>query len=155
MEFTGSYYSNTSTNYSHQNIQNTIDNSSEVNESTVNNIVNNYITNVTNNYSGGDGSGDDEKPDDWWHIGDGIDAFIKGVASLLDFILKLLGDLVDLLGKFLTSVLDVLSGLTALGQGFGDFLGAAFTFLPEECVSLIISSIAAMCVVGVVKAFIK
>lgn len=155
VEFTGSYYSNTSTNYSHQNIQNTIDNSSEVNESTVNNIVNNYITNVTNNYGGGDGSGDDEKPDDWWHIGDGIDAFIKGVASLLDFILKLLGGLVDLLGKFLTSVLDVLSGLTALGQGFGDFLGAAFTFLPEECVSLIISSIAAMCVVGVVKAFIK
>lgn len=155
VEFTGSYYSNTSTNYSHQNIQNTIDNSSEVNESTVNNIVNNYITNVTNNYGGGDGSGDDENPDDWWHIGDGIEAFIKGVASLLDFILKLLGGLVDLLGKFLTSVLDVLSGLTALGQGFGDFLGAAFTFLPEECVSLIISSIAAMCVVGVVKAFIK
>lgn len=156
VEFTGSYYSNTSTNYSHQNIQNTIDNSSEVNESTVNNIVNNYITNITNNYGEGDGSGgDDDKPNDWWHIGDGIEAFIKGVASLLDFILKLLGDLVDLLGKFLTSVLDVLSGLTALGQGFGDFLGAIFSFLPQECVSLIVSSIAAMCVAGVVKAFIK
>lgn len=154
LTFTGAYYNSS---YSHETVQNTIDNSqTTVDNSVVNNIVNNYITN--NYYGDGSGSGDsegDDKPGGWWNIGEGISSFIEGIAALLDFILKLLGDLVGLLSKFLTSVLDVLSGLTALGQGFGDFLGAIFTFLPEECTSLIVSSIAAMCVVGVVKSFMK
>lgn len=153
--FSGGYYM--STDYSHTSIQNSIDNSQTIDESTVNNIVNNYITN--NNYGdssgSGSGGGSGSGSGGWWDIGSGIASFIEGVASLLDFILKLLGDLIGLLGTFLTSVLDVFSSLTALGQGFGDFLGAAFSFLPEECISLIVSSIAAMCIVGVVKVFIK
>ena len=153
VEFTGSYYNNTSTTYSHETIQNNIDNSQEtINESTVNNIVNNYITNVTNNYGSGSGSGDGSGG---WNLGEGIEAFIKGVAELLDFVLKLLGDLIGLLATFATSVLDVLKSLAVVGSSFGDFLKEVFGFLPEECISLIISSIGAMCLVGIIKTFKK
>ena len=148
--FSGDYYNGS---YSHDVIQNNIDNSSEINESTVNSIVNNYITNNNYGSGSGSGSGDNSSSGGWWDIGTGIDAFIKGLASLLDFILKLLGDLIGLLGEFLSSVLAILSSLTSLGQGFGEFLQSAFLFLPEECISLIISSIGAMCVVGVIKVF--
>ena len=155
IEFTGAYYSSTNTSYSHQNIQNTIDNSQEtINESTVNNIVNNYITNVTNNYnSSGSGSGEGSGGD--WNLGEGIEAFVKGVAELLDFVLKLLGELIGLLATFATSVLDVLKGLAVVGTSFGDFLKAVFGFLPDECISLIMSSIGVMCLVGVIKVFKK
>lgn len=154
--FTGSYYSSNSSSYSHDVIQNTIDNSSEVNESTINNIVNNYIT---NNYGDGSGSGGSGGSGDsgngWWHIGDGISAVIEGIASLLDFLLKLIGDLVGLLGTFLSSLLDVLSSLASVGQGFGDFITESFKFIPKECVDLIFASIAGMCVAGVIRAFVK
>lgn len=159
IEFTGSYYSSSSS-YSHDIIQNTIDNSSEVNESTVNNIVNNYITN--NNYGDSSGGGSGSGPGgsssgsgSWWDIGSGIDSFVKGIAALLDFVLKLLGDLVGLLGRFLTDVLEVFKSLGVVGSGFGEFLKEVFGFLPDECISLIMSSIGAMCIVGVVKAFKK
>lgn len=157
--FTGSYYSSNSSSYSHDVIQNTIDNSSEVNESTINNIVNNYITN--NNYgdgsgsggSGGSGSGD--SGNGWWNIGDGISSVIEGIASLLDFVLKLLGDLIGLLGSFLTSILDVLSSLTAVGQEFSDFITEAFKFIPEDLLTMMFTSIAIMCGIGIFKAFKK
>ncbi len=158
LTFTGSYYNGS---YSHDVIQTTIDNSQvTVDNSVVNNIVNNYITNNYGDGSGsggavsGDGSGNDNSGG-WWDIGSGISSFIEGVASLLDFVLKILGDLVGLLANFLTSVLDVLRGLAALGQGFGDFLAESFKFLPEECINIIIASIGGMCIAGVVKAFIK
>ncbi len=155
IEFTGSYYNSTTNNYSHDNIQNTIDNSQEtINESTVNNIVNNYITNVTNNYGGGSGSGDDDSGGDW-NLGEGIEAFVKSIMELLDFVLKLLGDLVGLLGRFLTDVLEVFKSLGVVGSEFGGFLKEVFSFLPEECISLIISSIGSMCIVGVIKAIKK
>ena len=76
-------------------------------------------------------------------------------AELLDFVLKLLGELVGLLATFATSVLDVLKSLAVVGSSFGDFLSEVFGFLPEECISLIISSIGAMCLVGVIKVFKK
>lgn len=155
--FTGSYYSSNSSSYSHDVIQNTIDNSSEVNESTVNNIVNNYITN--NNYGDGSGSGGSGGSGDsgngWWNIGDGIAAVIEGIASLLDFLLKLIGDLVNVLAKFLSGLLEIMGSFAALGDGFGTFLKAAFGFLPEECIDIIVISVGIMCAVGVFKIFKK
>lgn len=153
IEFTGSYYSSTNNTYSHDIIQTSIDNSSEVNESTINNITNQTINNITNNYGSGSGTG--SGGDDGWNLGEGIEAFVKGVAELLDFVLKLLGDLIGLLGRFLTDVLEVFKSLGLVGSSFGEFLKEVFSFLPPECVSLIISSIGAMCVVGVIKAFKK
>lgn len=156
IEFSGSYYNSTNTTYSHDVIQNTIDNSSEVNESTVNNIVNNYITN--NNYgdsSGGSGSGSSSGSGDWWNIGSGLESFIKGIAALLDFALKLLGDLIALLSTFATSVLDLFKSLALIGSEFGDFLAEVFPFLPPECINIIIGSIGGMCIVGVVNIFKK
>lgn len=156
IEFSGSYYSSTSSSYSHDVIQNSIDNSSEVNESTINNIVNNYITN--NNYgdsSGGSGSGSSSGSGDWWNIGSGLESFIKGIAALLDFALKLLGDLIALLSTFATSVLDLFKSLALIGSEFGDFLAEVFPFLPPECINIIIGSIGGMCIVGVVNIFKK
>lgn len=149
VEFSGSYYSNS---YSHDVIQNTIDNSSEVNESTVNNIVNNYIT---NNYGdgSGSGSGSGDSGDDWWNIGDGITAFIEGVAKLLDFLLKLLGDLIGVISDFLVGLLAVLKELGVVGSSFGDFLAAFFGFLPEEIISMIVSGIGLLVVAGIIKVF--
>ena len=153
VEFTGSYYSSNS--YSHDVIQNNIDNSSEINESTINNIVNNYITN--NNYgdsSGSSGSGGGSgSSGGWWNIGDGIAAFIEGVAAIFDFLLKLLGDLIGLIGTFLVNLLAVLEELAVVGSSFGDFLKAFFAFIPDECISLIISGIGFMVVVGIIKMF--
>ncbi len=155
IEFSGSYYSSNSSSYSHDIIQNTIDNSSEVNESTINNIVNNYITN--NNYGdssgSGSGNGSGESGNDWWNIGDGITSFVKGVAALLDFLLKLLGDLIGVISDFLVGLLEVLKRLGAVGSSFGDFLKVFFGFFPEEIIDLLAVGIGAVVVAGVIKAF--
>lgn len=159
IEFSGSYYSSNSSSYSHDVIQHNIDNSSEVNESTVNNITNQTINNITNNYgdssgSGGSGSGSGSG-NSWWNIGDGIDAFIEGVAALLDFLLAIIGKLVGLLSSFATGLLEVMGKIAELGQGFSNFLTAAFGFIPEECISLIVVSVGVMCALGVFKLFKK
>lgn len=161
LTFTGSYYSG---DYSHDTIQNTIDNSqTSVDNSVVNNIVNNYITNNYGDGSGssggsssGDGSGSGSgSGNDWWNIGDGITAFVKGIAALLDFLLKLLGDLITVLSDFLISLLAVLEKLAVVGSSFGDFVKAFFGFLPEECILMIMSGIGLMVVVGIIKMFKK
>lgn len=148
--FTGTQYNG---GYSHDIIQTTIDNSSEINESTINNIINNYIT---NNYGDGSGTGSGAgsgSGDDWWNIGDGITSFIKGVAALLDFLLKLLGDLIGVISDFLVGLLAVLEKLGAVGSSFGDFLKVFFGFLPEEIIDMIVVSIGFIVVVGVIKMF--
>lgn len=155
IEFSGSYYNSTNTTYSHDVIQNTIDNSSEVNESIINNITNQTINNITNNYGDSSGSGSGSSGSGWWNVGDGIEAFVKGVAELLDFALKLLGDLISLLATFATSVLDLFKSLALIGSEFGDFLTEVFPFLPPECINILIGSIGGMCIVGVVKIFKK
>lgn len=76
---------------------------------------------------------------------------MNGIQSILDFILSLLGSLLDLLGTFLDSVLKVLERITDMGSGFGDFIKAAFSFLPAECYDLIFLTIAAICAVGLIK----
>lgn len=148
--FTGTQYNG---GYSHDIIQTTIDNSSEINESTINNIVNNYIT---NNYGDGSGTGSGTgsgSGDDWWNIGDGITSFVKGVAALLDFLLKLLGDLIGVISDFLVGLLAVLEKLGAVGSSFGDFLKVFFGFLPEEIIDMIVVSIGFIVVAGVIKMF--
>lgn len=152
--FTGTQYNG---GYSHDIIQTTIDNSSEVNESTVNNIVNNYIT---NNYGDGSGSGGGSgsgsgSGNGWWNIGDGITAVIEGIASLLDFLLKLIGDLVKVLAEFLSGLLEIMGSFAALGDGFSSFLKAAFGFLPDECIRIIVITVGLMCAVGLFKVFKK
>lgn len=150
--FTGTQYNG---GYSHDIIQTTIDNSSEVNESTINNIVNNYITNNYGDTSGsGSGSGGDSSGsgDDWWNVGDGISAIVKGIAQLLDFLLKLLGDLIGVISDFLVGLLAVLEKLGAVGSSFGDFLKAFFGFLPEDVVNLLVVSIGLVAVAGVIRA---
>lgn len=153
--FTGTQYNG---GYSHDIIQTTIDNSSEVNESTVNNIVNNYITNNYGDGSGsggGSGSGSSGSGDDWWNVGDGIGAIVKGIAQLLDFLLKLLGDLIGVISEFLVGLLEVLKGLGDVGSSFGDFLGSFFGFLPKEIIDMIVVGIGAVVVAGVIKGFKK
>lgn len=151
--FTGTQYNG---GYSHDIIQTTIDNSSEVNESTINNIVNNYITNNYGDGSGsGGGSGSSGSGDDWWNVGDGISAIVKGIAQLLDFLLKLLGDLIGVISEFLVGLLEVLKGLGDVGSSFGDFLKAFFGFLPEEIIDMIVVGIGAVLVAGVIKGFKK
>ncbi len=150
VEFPGSYYNSTTTSYSHDTIQQHIDNSSVVDESTVNNIVNNYITN--NYYGSGNGSsGSGSNEGNWWDIGSGISSFIEGIASLLDFLLLLLGDLIGVISEFLADLLVVLGQLASVSTGFGDLLKALFGFLPDDCISLIISGIGLMVAVGVIK----
>lgn len=156
LTFTGSYYNGS---YSHDTIQNTIDNSQTiVDNNVVNNIVNNYITNNYGDGSGsggaasGDGSGNDNSGG-WWNIGDGITSFVKGVAALLDFLLKLLGDLIGVISDFLVGLLAVLEKLGAVGSSFGDFLKVFFGFLPEEIIDMIVVSIGFIVVAGVIKMF--
>ncbi len=107
INFNYSYYA--TTNYSHIAIQNNIDNSQEINETTINNIVNNYIT---NNYYGTDNSGGDGSGS-----GSGDDS---GISQLLAVLVDGLAALADSVGKLLDGIENLFMKLFVPAEGFAD-----------------------------------
>ncbi len=108
--FTGQYF--TSNDYSHTTIQNNIDNSQEINETTVNNIVNNYIT---NNYYGTDNpDGDDDSSGNWFAD------LITGIPQLLAALVDGLAALVESGGKLVEGITDLFTMLFVPSEGFAD-----------------------------------
>lgn len=141
--FTGQYY--TSNAYSHTTIQNNIDNSQEINETTVNNIVNNYIT---NNYYGTDnpgGGGDDPGSSGNWFTD-----LITGIPQLLAALVDGLADLVEAGGKLVEGIVNLFTKLFVPSEGFADPLiekvNEKFTFKEqsEKNINLIFDQFSSM-----------
>lgn len=113
--------------------------------STVNNWIEETNTeNITNNGggSGGNGGGSGSGSD-------GIFDFLSDLGSVL-------GNLISNLGQAITNIIKGISDLvtsivTDLPTVFFDFIGAIFGWLPEEWVTLLSLSLAAMLIWGIVK----
>lgn len=113
--FSGSYYSNN--DYSHTSIQNNIDNSQEINETTINNIVNNYITNNyfgSDDSSGGGGSGGGSGSGNWFTD------LITGIPQLLSALLDGIAALLEAGGNLLGVVTELFTKLFVPSEGFAD-----------------------------------
>ena len=93
---------------------------------------------------GGTVSGDDTG-------GNGLNDFVGGLGSLLDFLLSLFGKVIGLISDFLNSALELLGNLTSFTDGFSMFLSSTFKFLPEEAITLICSGIALVITLGIIK----
>lgn len=112
--FSGGYYM--TNDYSHTTIQNNIDNSQEINETTINNIVNNYIT---NNYYGSDdgsggGSGGGGGSGNWFTD------LITGIPQLLSALLDGIAALLEAGGNLLGVITDLFTKLFVPSEGFAD-----------------------------------
>ena len=115
--------------------------------STVNNWINNTNEeNITNN---GGGSGGDDS-------GGGSGSGSDGIFDFLSDLGEVLGNLIKNLGQAITNIIKGISDLvtsivTDLPTVFFDFIGAIFGWLPEEWVTLLSLSLAAMLIWGIVK----
>ncbi len=155
LKFTGDYIKDNSNTYSYDIIQNEIDNSTEVNESTVNNIVNNNTSTIVNNYyttTGSDDGDGDDTGNGGGISGDSINSLINGITGLLDFVINLLGNVISLIATFLNSALELLSGLSGQFGGFTQLLGDMFAFIPPELIDAISAGITLLIGVAIVKA---
>ena len=83
--------------------------------------------------------------------GNGLNDFVGGLGSLLDFLLSLFGKVIGLISDFLNSALELLGNLTSFTDGFSTFLSSTFKFLPEEAITLICSGIALVITLGIIK----
>lgn len=78
---------------------------------------------------------------------------MEGVVSkLLDALISLAERLRDGIVKVVGTVLSIFDELPALFDGFLDFLGIMFPFLPPEIVTLITFGVAAVVFIGIIKA---
>ena len=115
--------------------------------STVNNWINNTNEeNITNN---GGGSGGDDS-------GGGSGSGTDGIFDFLSDLGAVLGNLIKNLGQAITNIIKGISDLvtsivTDLPTVFFDFIGAIFGWLPDEWVTLLSLSLAAMLIWGIVK----
>ncbi len=132
--FTGQYY--TTNAYSYTTIQNSIDNSQEINETTINNIVNNYITNNyygTDNSGGGGSGGGGNDPGS---SGNWFTDLITGIPKLLAALIDALSDLVSAGGELLEKIIRLFTDLFVPSEGFADPLiekaNEKFTFREQS-----------------------
>lgn len=167
VKFSGSYMVDDSYSYSHDQIVNNIDNSSEtVDESVVNNIVGDTINNITNNYytessgtgSAGSGGSDNSgtssgSTDDGKTIWDGLTTLVDGIGDLLNFFVTLIGEVLSLLGNLLTQILQLIGSFAGISGEFVYFMDEFFVFVPDEVWGVIELGITAMIGIAVWKAF--
>ena len=156
-------YSNSSTNSTiYNNIQYNIDNSgSDLTEDDVRRIVNDTLKDFLDNLPNEEDNTDDDTGNDFivpdgtvsgnGTGGNGLNDFVGGLGSLLDFLLSLFGKVIGLISDFLNSALELLGNLTSFTEGFSSFLAATFKFLPEEAITLICSGIALVITLGIIK----
>lgn len=111
--------------------------------------IENENNNNVNGGSGGGGSGGDDS-------GGGSGSGTDGIFDFLSDLGAVLGNLIKNLGQAITNIIKGISDLvtsivTDLPTVFFDFIGAIFGWLPEEWVTLLSLSLAAMLIWGIVK----
>ena len=87
---------------------------------------------------------------------DGVIGIIESVfQKLFDALKALIGLLRDGIRSVVDSVLGIFTDVPALSAGFLDFLSLAFPLIPPEITTLLIFSIVAAVIVGIIKAIRK
>ena len=156
VSFTGDYIKDNSNTYSYDIIQNEIDNSTEINESTVNNIVNNNTSTIVNNYYTTTDDGDDDGDGDGSGSGGGLSSenfnkLLDAITGLLDFIINLLGSVITLVTTFLNNALTLISALGESFSGVTGLLGDWFAFIPQEIIDLLCAGITLLVALAIYK----
>ena len=161
------YYTDNSTTI-YQNIQNNIDNTgTNLTDDEIRKIIDDTLKDFLDNMpeeeekEEEEDTKDDDTGDDFvvpggsvsgnGTGGNGLNDFVGGLGSLLDFLLSLFGKVIGLISDFLNSALELLGNLTSFTEGFSSFLAATFKFLPEEAITLICSGIALVITLGIIK----
>lgn len=157
VKVTGDYLVDNSTVFSHDIIQETIDNSENITQETVNNIVNEGATTIINNYgstsSGGGGNGGSDSGNN--SILDGLGSIISALSDIVGFLLGVIGDVISLIGSLFTTVFEGLKSFVSIFSGFTGLLGEIFTFLPKELLDFLVLSIEAVIGIAIWKKFSK
>lgn len=141
-------------------IYTTIDNSvtTGMTEAEVQALIVSILEN-TNSGSGSGGSGDSGSGSgdsgDSGSGGSGIIDLIKGLGSLGDTLLSLIGNVIQIASGFIKQLGDIITGLTtglqsACGQ-VGDLIASFFPFIPPEIISAITLGIVAIILIAVIK----
>lgn len=167
MTVTTDYITNNLNNYSYSQVQQEIDNSTDITEEIVNNIVTNNITNITNNYyyttpdAGDDGtiSGGDSSDDDLLNGGD-YDGLFNGllgnllslVTELIEFVVKFFVKGLELISGGFTAILNLLNSMTDSIGGLGELLGAFFPFVPQEFFDLMFAGMSVLVGIAIYRA---
>lgn len=153
VKVSGDYLINNANTYSHDVIQNTIDNSENITQETVNNIVNTSSSTIINNYYSSDsGSGDDSGSGNS-SILDGLGKIISALAEIIGFLLGAIGDVIGLIGNLFTTVFNGIKSIGAIFSGFSGLLGELFIFVPKELVDFIVLAIEASVAIVIWKKF--
>lgn len=83
--------------------------------------------------------------------GEGVTAIIDAIGDVFDTVLKIIGNFISMFTEMIDSVLDMLSLFTNFSDGFSNFLGATFSFIPSEVWTVIGSGITLMILAGLIK----
>lgn len=161
VKVSGDYITGSNYEYSHDVVQNEIDNSQNVDNSVVNNIVNNNQQTIINNYastvvpdSGSDDNGSDNDGG-FGSILDGLGSIFGGITDIIGFLLGVVGDALSLISSLFTTIFDALKALGTMFSGFGGLLGEIFGFIPSELISFIVLAIEAAVAIAIWKQFKK
>jgi len=155
----GDYVTGGSYQYSHDVVQNEIDNSQNVDNSVVNNIVNNNQQTIVNNYAStvipDSGSGNGGNDDGGGGLLDGLGGLIGGVTDFLGFIFGMLGDAISLVTSLFNTIFEGIKALGNIFTGFTGLLGDLFGFIPSELINFLVLAVEAGVAVTLWKQFKK
>lgn len=95
--------------------------------------------------SGGD-IGDPDDPGFWEKLGEAILAIITGLLSLI-------GKLVSGIATVISTLFDALFSLVGFSTRFGEFVGAAFAFIPQEIIGVIVVGLTLAIILMIINFF--
>lgn len=161
----GDYITGSNYQYSHDVVQNEIDNSENVDNSVVNNIVNNNTSTIINNYAnsvipdsgngGNGGSGDGDGGGGLGSILDGLGSIVGALADIVGFLLGIIGDIISLIGDLFKTVFEGIKAIGEIFAGFTGLLASLFPFIPEELITFLTLAIEATVGVAIWRQFKK
>lgn len=158
VKVSGDYLIKNANTYSHDVIQNTIDNSENITQETVNNIVNTSSSTIINNYyssdSGNGGSGGESNSGNT-SILDGLGKIISAITEIIGFLLGVLGDIIGLIGSLFTTIYEGIKAVGGIFTGFATLLGELFVFIPQELMNYLVLAIEVSIGIAIWKKFDK
>lgn len=81
----------------------------------------------------------------------GFSAIVEAISGVLNLLLESVGKIITMVTEFLSSFLSMFDSFTVFTEGFGNFLKAAFGFLPEEITAAIVVGINICVVIAIFK----
>ncbi len=140
--------------YSYEIVNNNITNSENITDNSINNIVNDNSNTIINNYYNSD-SGNDDADGGIFDLGSALQAILKGIGDILNFLITLIGELLSMIANFLTEIMNLLGSLKGISGDFVFFMQDYFVFVPPELWDVIKVGLYASIAVMVVKSLKK